>query len=36
MTTKWLSRQGDPLWGYLYAANQQKKNFEIKEKLIVL
>ena len=25
MTTKWLSRQGDPLQGYLYVANQQKK-----------
>ena len=25
MTTKWLSRQGDPIKGSLHAANQQKK-----------
>ena len=26
MTTKWLSRQGDPIQGHLHAANQQKKS----------
>ena len=25
MTTKWLSRQGNPMQGCLHAANQQKK-----------
>ena len=25
MTTKWLSRQGDPLKGHYHAANQQNK-----------
>ena len=32
MTTKWLSRQGNPLQGFLHAANQQKKRKKERKK----